>query len=153
MNMKKLFLKTLQFSLLLTLLLGSTLTWCADTILQEPAAAHALPAAQSNAVVDATYATKNLLSSIMEAFPHLTVQEALLQSALLGIIAEPEVQLHMYGTFTTEQNPAIPGRTMRVFDTHTPLNNCHLQRSNSSFIKLKNPAFYTGFFNFNEETC
>jgi hypothetical protein len=75
-----------------------------------------------NSIIDTTYAVKNLLSSIMETFPDLTVQEALSRSALLGIIAETEVQLHMYGTFTTEPNPAIPGRTMKVFDTHTPLN-------------------------------
>jgi hypothetical protein len=140
--MKKLFLTALA-GLLLTLLFSPALTWCADVMLQEPTA-HALPlpamdqpSERLNPVVepvvlpsqepelttgsgiDATYAVKNLLSSIMRKFPDLTLQEALSQSALLGIISETEVQLHMYGTFTTQPDPKKPGRTMRIFDTDT----------------------------------
>ena len=69
--------------------------------------------------IDATYAVKNLLSSIMETFPELTVQEALSRSALLGIISETDVQLHMYGTFKTVPNPDNPARTIKKFDTDT----------------------------------
>ena len=120
--MKKLFLKSLQDSLLLGLFLLSPLfTQCADqpivTVLaDQPHHESVSPG------IDATYATKNLLSSIMETFPHLTVPEALLQSALLGIMSETEVQLHMYGTFTTKPDPNIAGRTIKVFNTNTSLN-------------------------------
>jgi len=123
MNMKKLLLQTIRLTLLLTLLSGPALTKCANAMDQEPTA-HRLPdpLARSGTIVNATYAVKNLFSSIMETFPDLTIEEALLQSALLGIISEVDVQLHMYGTFTTQPDPKKPGRTMKLFDTDTALN-------------------------------
>ncbi len=72
--------------------------------------------------IDSTYAVKNLLTSITETYPNLTIQEALSQSALLGIMSEMNVQLHMYGTFTPQPDSKRPGRTMKVFDTTTNLN-------------------------------
>ncbi len=72
--------------------------------------------------IDSTYAIKNLLTSITETYPNLTVQEALSLSALLGIMSETDVQLHMYGTFTPKPDPKRHGRTMKVFDTTTPIN-------------------------------
>jgi|GEM_PF-3439012 len=146
MNMKKIFLQSVHAGFLLTLLSGPALTKCADVMLQEPAA-HTLPLqpmdqpsetlhpvvepvvmpsqepeSASSSGIDATYAVKNLLSSIMETFPDLSIQEAFGKSALLGIIAETDVQFRMYGSFAIEPDPNIPGRTMRVFDTNTALN-------------------------------
>ena len=115
MNMKKVFLQTVQLGLLLGLLLNPHLS--------APSIASPDRSIASSGI-DATYAVKNLLSSIGETFPDLTAQEALSRSALLGIISETEVQLHMYGTFKTvpDPDPKRPGRTMRVFNTDTTLN-------------------------------
>ena len=139
MNMKKLFLQTIRLGFFLGFLLSPTQNWCAlvhpgDFQLYEPAPLHLLlekpvttppsekPKVPTSSGIDATYAVKNLLSSIMEAFPHLTVQEALSRSALLGIISETDVQLHMYGTYQVQEDPKKPGRTIKVFDTNTSLN-------------------------------
>ena len=121
--MKPLFSKSLRISLLLGLLLSPTQNWCAaaarpgDLGLQSPSQLlDSLIEKPSSSGIDATYAVKNLLSSIREKFPELTVQKALSLSALLGIISENDVQLHLYGTFTTRPHPTIPGKTIKVFD-------------------------------------
>ena len=130
--MKILFSKSFRISLLLGLLLNPAQNWCAaaahpgDLGLQSPSQLldHSLIEKSSSSGIDATYAVKNLLSSIMEKSPHLTIQEALSRSALLGTISETDVQLHMYGTFTTLPNPKKPGKTIKIFDTDTttPIN-------------------------------
>ncbi len=120
--MKKFFLKSLPIHLLLGVLLTPFFTQCADQPHALPLQAMDQSSEPLSPGIDATYATKNLLSSIMEKFPHLTVPEALSRSALLGIISETEVQLHMYGTFSTKQDPHDAERTIKIFDTDTPLN-------------------------------
>ncbi len=129
-NFLKSFLQTVKLGLFLGLLSSPAQNWCAavassgDLGLQSPSQPldHSLIEKSSSGSIDATYAVKHLLSSIMEKFPHLTVQEALSRSALLGIISETEVQLHMYGAFITKPDPKIPGRNIKVFAAGTPLN-------------------------------
>jgi hypothetical protein len=72
--------------------------------------------------IDSAYALKHTISSITKNNTSLPVDKELSKSALLGVISETDVQLHMYGTFATQADPTRPGRTIRVFDTTTNLN-------------------------------
>jgi ankyrin repeat protein len=118
--MKKLALQTLGFILLTS---SPVLIEGADSLHpQSVPVVSTSEASKPDSAIDATYATKHLLSSIMEKFPDLTVQEALSRSALLGIISETDVKFHMYGTYQEQPDPKRPDRTIKVFNTTTPLN-------------------------------
>jgi len=120
--MKKLFLQTLQLSLLLTLLSGPALTWCADAMPPD----HALPLPEMDQPSEPLvkgYALKNMLKAIMDLYPGMTIKKALLQSPLLAEMNR-DWMLKSYGDFTVtpDTTPGKEGRLITTFFTETPLN-------------------------------
>jgi ankyrin repeat protein len=123
--MKKLFLQAVRAGFLLALLSRPAVTRCAYAIDQE-STAHALPLPamdQPSEPLVKGYSLKNMLQTIMNLYPGITIQKALLQSPLLAEMNR-DWMLEAYGNFTVvlDTTPGKEDRLITIFSTETPLN-------------------------------
>ena len=123
--MKTLFSKSFRISLLLGLLLSPTQNWCAAAAEHEKTTALTTVTESVGTAVRNAYALKHTISSVNEKDP----VKALSASTALALLSATDVQLHMYGTFTTVPDPKNPGRTMKVFTTNPPTTLNEITRS------------------------